>query len=129
MQFVDSLPMGLDDVWWQIAAPSGGIKASLEAVADGRELYLDLSIVRDDEYQALIRVLPDTILGVERDGSRESVYSIVKANAFFLDLDREMTENLIHLRVVINTQVTEPDLSAGYVVMWREGPDIIASAS
>lgn len=129
MQFVDSLPMGLDDAWWQIVAPSGGVKASLEAVAEGRELYLDLSISRDDTYQALIRVLPDTILGVERDDFRQSVYHIVRATAFFLDLDREMTENLIRLRVVINTEVTEPDLSAGYVVMWRGDSDIIATAS
>jgi hypothetical protein len=129
MQFVDSLLVGLEDVPWQIAAPVGGIEARLDAIIENRELYLDLSIVRDNKYMALIRILPDTILGMNRDGSRHGVFHIERATAFFLDLDREMTEHLVELRVVIHTGETPPDLSVGYVVMWPGDTDFIATAS
>jgi len=132
VHFVDSLPMGLENVEWQIAAPEGGMKHSLEAVRRGDEIYIDLAIKRDDrenEYHALIRVIPDLIAGVTPDDERDLVYHLNDARAFFLDADGQMTDNLVKLRIVLNIEVTQPDLSAGFVVMWPNNERPIANAS
>lgn len=132
MQFVDSLPVGLENVQWQIVAPIGGMKDRLEAVERGEELYIDLMIKRDErqrEYQAFIRVIPDLITGIQPDDLRDRVYHLNDARAFFLDIDGQMTENLVKLRVVLSTEITPPDLSAGYVVMWQGNDHHIATAS
>ena len=132
VSFVDSLPVGLENVRWQVVAPSGGMEGVVEAIRRGNELYFDVAITReerDTQYQALIRVLPNLVAGIEPDNSRERVFHLNKASAFFLDLDGNVTENLVSLRIVITTEVTQPDLSAGYVVMWPETEHSIATAS
>ena len=132
MQFVDSLPVGLENVQWQIVAPIGGMKDRLEAVERGEELYIDLMIKRDErqrEYQAFIRVIPDLITGIQPDDLRDRVYHLNDARAFFLDIDGQMTETLVKLRVVLSTEATPPDLSAGFVVMWQNNEGHIATAS
>jgi len=132
VQFVDSLPVGLENVRWQIVAPEGGVKSRLEKLVRGDELFIDLAIIRDEkesEYHALIRVMPDLLAGITPDDSRDLVYHLLNAHAFFIDLDGIVTDNLVKLRIVINTEVTQPDLSAGYVVMWPDTFDGIANAS
>lgn len=127
MQFVDSLPSGEENVWWQIVTPVDEVRDVLDGVMNGTELYLDLAIIRDGKYQALIRVLPDQVLGIHRGGEYRSIYRIERAKGFFLDLDGAMTENLVGLRVVLST--LEAELSTGYVVMWPEEIGHIAHAS
>ena len=132
VQFVDSLPVGLENVKWQIVAPAGGMEDKIDAIKRGEELFLDLAITReerDSQYQALIRVIPNLVAGFEPDSSRERVFHLNKAVAIFLDLDGNMTENNVTLRTVITTEVTQPDLSAGYVVMWPDTDYDIATAS
>lgn len=127
MQFVDSLPTEAVNVWWQVVTPIDDVKRSIEAVRSGDELYVDLAINRDGKYQALIRILPDLLLGVNRNQDSENVLRIERAKAFFLDLDGVMTENLVGLRLVISTSDTEH--SVRYVVMWPEDIGHIAYAS
>lgn len=127
MQFVDGLPTGEENVWWQIVTPVDQVREVLDGVMNGTELYLDLAIIRDGKYHALIRVLPDQLLGINRGGKYRSIYRIERAKGFFLDLDGTMTENLVGVRVVLST--LEADLSTGYVVMWPEEVDHIAHAS
>lgn len=132
-RFVDSLPVGLENVKWQVAAPRGGnnMKDKLEAVERGEELYIDLVVQRDDqqnEYLAFIRVMPDLMAGIAPDVSRDRVFHF-GAHAFFLDIDGHMTENLVRLHVVLSTEETPPDMSTGFVVMWPDNDLPIANAS
>ena len=48
VQFVDSLPVGLENVKWQIVAPAGGMEDKIDAIKRGEELFLDLAITREE---------------------------------------------------------------------------------
>lgn len=124
MQFIDYLPEGLIDLEWQVNAPPGGVGSRLRAVAEEGELFIDLSIRRDG-YIALLRVIPDRVQGVEQDDTRHMVYHPNNdVTAFFLDIDGVMTDNLVRLAVALNTEVTQPDMSAGWVKMWPGSNDV-----
>lgn len=138
VQFVDSLPVGLDDVEWQITSPEDGVKSRLEGLLHGNELFIDLELYlntkREDQIvsiRALIRAVPDLVSGVSRGESTESVYVFTNARAFFLDCDGQETDNVVKLKMVITTDHVAPGLSAGSVTMWSLGDEEyrIATAS
>lgn len=138
VQFVDSLPVGLDDVEWQITSPEEGVKSRLEGLLHGNELFIDLELYlntkREDQIvslRALIRAVPDLVSGVSRGESMESVYVLTNARAFFLDCDGQETDNVVKLKMVITTDHVAPGLSAGSVTMWSLGDEEyrIATAS
>ena len=138
VQFVDSLPVGLDDVEWQIASPEDGIKSRLEGLLHGNELFIDLELYlntkREEQLvslRALIRVVPDLVSGVNRGESEESVFVLSNARAFFLDCDGRETDNIVKLKMIITTDYVAPGLSAGSVTMWPLGNEEyhIATAS
>lgn len=118
MQFVDSLPVGHENAWWQIVTPIEIVRASLDAIDLEGELFLDLNIIRDGKFHARIRVIPDQELGISRDAQYRNRIRIERGTGLFLDQYGQMTDNFVGLRVVLS--MVEAELSTGYMVLWPE---------
>lgn len=129
MQFVDSLPEGLDDSEWMIVANwPGDIRSKLTAVSGHGGLTLDLTI-RRDQMIALLRVVPDITQGVIPDTYKSDVYHLQGATAFFLDQDGVMTNNFVSVNATIHTTDVPVGLPAGYVRLWRRRHLLRSAAS
>lgn len=129
VQFVDSLPEGLDDSEWMIVATwPGDILSKLTAVSRQGGLTIDLTIRRDHK-MALLRVVPDIKQGVIPDTHKSDVYHLHGATAFFLDMDGRVTDNFVSINATIHTSDVPVGLPAGYVRIWRRRHLLRSAAS
>lgn len=118
MRFVDGLPVGHENAWWQIVTPIETVRTGLDAIDLEGELFLDLKIIRDGKFHAHIRVIPDQELGIARDEQYRNRIRIERGTGLFLDQYDQMTDNFVGLRVVLS--MVEAELSSGYMVLWPE---------
>lgn len=118
MQFISSLPLGLEKSEWQITAPAvGSLRNDLQAVIEQREQFLAVN-VRRDFLRASLWIFPNIDEWVIPDSIREHVFHLNKADAVFVDANGRATSNVVIVNVIVNVGEVPQDLSAGTVVIW-----------
>ncbi len=116
MQFVDYLPAGCINKRWTITKMLGDNADVIRQLLDGKEATVDLALVFDNEYLATVRVLPNLIVTDNLENGNR--IELNPASAFFLDVNRNMTDEYVNIRVVIDMEETNRSENSWFAVMW-----------